>query len=190
METLGTDSNAVVLSMACIKIDLDNKPTYQQMIDDAFFVKLDAKDQMTRLHRKSSRSTMDWWAKQCDLVKQKSFLPSPTDVKAEEGIEQFRSWFKQRDTNKQEWMFARGNLDQIVLDSLTECVGVEPILFFNRWRDVRTAVDFLTGSTSGYCDVPDFDPQALVRKHDPIHDCAYDGMMLMYGVKNDRTKND
>lgn len=183
IETLGTDSNAVILSMACIKIDLENKPSYQEMIDNAFFVKLDAKDQMTRLNRTSSRSTMDWWAKQCDIVKIKSFVPSSDDVKAEDAIELFRDWVKENDTDKKEWIFARGNLDQIVLDALSDSLQVEPIFFFNRWRDVRTAVDFLTGTINGYCKVPDFDPQAHVRKHDPVHDCAYDGMQLLYGVK-------
>lgn len=183
VETLGTDSNAVILSMACVKVDLENKPKYQEMIDSAFFVKLDAKDQMSRLHRTTSRSTMEWWAKQCDLVKKKSFVPSPDDVKAEDAIELFRDWIKEKDTNPQDWIFARGNLDQIVLDAMTVSIGAEPIFFFNRWRDVRTAVDFLTGTVNGYCKVPDFDPQAYVRKHDPVHDCAYDGMMLLYGVK-------
>jgi hypothetical protein len=50
------------------------------------------------------------------------------------------------------------------------------------WRDVRTAVDLMGGGTNGYCDVihPLFE-RAQVIKHHPVHDCALDAMMLMYG---------
>jgi hypothetical protein len=50
------------------------------------------------------------------------------------------------------------------------------------WRDMRTAVDLLSGGTNGYCDVvhPKFN-RADVIKHHPVHDCALDAMMLLYG---------
>lgn len=184
IETLGKTTESVVLSMACIRIDLDHKPTYSQMIESAFFVKLNVEDQVKRLKRTISKQTIDWWAKQCDLAKNKSLKPSPNDVTAEEAINLFREWANKQDINKNEWVFARGNLDQLIIDALTESIHQEQVFHFNRWRDVRTAIDFLTGSTNGYCTVPNFDPKAHVIKHDPVHDCAYDGMMLLYGEKH------
>ena len=50
------------------------------------------------------------------------------------------------------------------------------------WRDVRTAVDCLYGSSNGYVEVvKDGFDRAAVIKHHPVHDCALDAMMLMYG---------
>jgi hypothetical protein len=61
-------------------------------------------------------------------------------------------------------------------------LGVEPIFHYSKWRDVRTAVDFLSGSNNGYCEVDyeGFDPALDITKHNPIDDCVYDAMQLMY----------
>ena len=39
VETLGKESNSVMLSMAAIYFNPDQKPSYQQLRDEAFFVK-------------------------------------------------------------------------------------------------------------------------------------------------------
>lgn len=191
VETLGKESNSVILSMAAIYFDPDKGPSYKEMYDDAFFVKFDVVDQMKRLDRKVGKTTMQWWSKQCDNVKLKSFKPNPAiDVKFEDGYEAMRKWAASKNDDKC-YVWARGNLDQLVLDSFEEQLELKPIWPFSRWRDVRTAVDFLYGVNTGYVtvEVPPwvdaFDPALHVTKHNPIDDCCYDAMMLMYGKKND-----
>ena len=185
VETLGKESSAVILSMACVYFDPIKKPSPDEMRETAFFAKFNAKDQMERLGRTMTRSSLDWWAKQCDNVKAISFKPSDNDVLIEDGIEAMRVWSKTFPLHDKCWVFARGNLDQLVLDSIEEKLGIEPVFFFNRWRDVRTAIDLLKGTTSGYCkvDYPGFDPYLHITKHNPIDDCIYDAMMLQYGVE-------
>lgn len=185
VETLGKESSAVILSMACVYFDPTKKPSPDEMRETAFFAKFNAKDQMERLGRTMTRSSLDWWAKQCDNVKAISFKPSDNDVLIEDGIEAMRVWSKTFPLHDKCWVFARGNLDQLVLDSIEEKLGIEPVFFFNRWRDVRTAIDLLKGTTSGYCkvDYPGFDPYLHITKHNPIDDCIYDAMMLQYGVE-------
>jgi hypothetical protein len=191
VETLGKESNSVILSMAAIYFDPDKGPSYKEMYNDAFFVKFDVVDQMKRLDRKVGKTTMQWWAKQCDNVKIKSFKPDPSrDVKFEDGYESMRQWAATKNDDKC-YVWARGNLDQLVLDSFEEQLEIKPIWPFSRWRDVRTAVDFLYGVTNGYVtvEVPpwveSFDPALHVTKHNPIDDCCFDAMQLMYGKKNE-----
>lgn len=186
VETLGKKSSSVILSMACIYFDPDKKPSPQEIRSNAFFVKLDAQDQIKRLKRTVTKSTMEWWAKQCDQVKQKSFFPASSDVKLEDGIERMREWSNKFPDRKRCWVWARGNLDQLVLDDAEEQLEIDPVFHYSKWRDVRTAVDFLTGSVTGYCkvDYPGFDPALHITKHDPIDDCVYDAMMLIYGAKS------
>jgi hypothetical protein len=183
VETLGKETNSVVLSMACIYFEADDTRTHEEMRRDAFFVKIDVKDQITRLKRSVTKSTMEWWAKQSQIVKDKSVNVKPDDVKIEDAIEMFRAYANKHDPDKKAIVWARGNLDQMVLDAVEEQLGVEPVFFYNRWRDVRTAVDFITNSTTGYCDVdfPGFDPYVHIYKHDPVDDCVYDIMMLVHG---------
>ena len=55
VETLGVESNAVVLSAALIQFDVDKRPTYQDLLDNACFVKLNSKDQIARKSNRARR---------------------------------------------------------------------------------------------------------------------------------------
>jgi hypothetical protein len=182
VETLGKESNSVILSMAAVYFNPDEKPSPQDLLDGAFFVKFDVEDQITRLHRAVGRTTMQWWVKQCQNVREASFIPADYDVRFEVGYEAMRQWAASKNDDKC-WVWARGNLDQLVLDSIEEQLELKPIWPFSRWRDVRTAIDFLYSKTTGYCDVdyPGFDPKLHITKHNPIDDCVLDAMQLMYG---------
>jgi hypothetical protein len=190
VETLGKESNSVILSMAAIHFDPANPKPYKEYKDSAFFVKFEVEDQIKRLDRKVGKSTMQWWAKQCDNVKAVSFKPNKFDVKFEDGYEQMRKWANTFNEPKS-WVWARGNLDQLILDSFEEQLGIEPIWPFARWRDVRTAIDIMYETDKGYINVVTppwvdaFDPKLHVTKHNPIDDCAFDIMQLLYGEKKD-----
>jgi hypothetical protein len=182
IETLGIESTSVILSLSCIYFRAEDKPTYKQLKQDAFFVKFDGKDQATRLHRKIDKGTVEWWEKQCLFAKQKSLIPTAEDYKLQDGLKLFHDWVKTKNAGDC-WVWARGSLDQVILQSSERAVGMDTIFPHNRWRDVRTAVDMLYGSANGYCDVdhPEFLYERDVIKHDPVDDCALDIMMLIYG---------
>ena len=119
VETLGKRSNSVILSMACIYFDPDTKPSHHELREGAFFAKFDVRDQHKRLGREMGQSTMDWWAKQCDNVKKASFIPHEIDCRFEDGYEAMRQWVKEKNDDKC-WVWARGNLDQLVMDDIEE----------------------------------------------------------------------
>jgi hypothetical protein len=189
VETLGKESNSVILSMAAIYFEPDKEPSHTQLRDSAFFVKFDVQDQIKRLNRKVGKTTIEWWSKQCENARNKSFKPRADDIQFEIGYEAMRQWANTKNDSKC-WVWARGNLDQLVLDSMEEQLELKPIWPFSRWRDVRTAVDFLYGTTNGYVEVDTpawveaFDSKLHITKHNPIDDCIFDAMQLMYGKKN------
>ena len=186
VETLGKRSSSVILSMACIYFNPLEKPSPQELREGAFFAKFKVKDQVQRLGREINQPTVDWWAKQCENVRVASYKPSQHDVEFEVGYEAMREWVAKKNDNKC-WVWARGNLDQLVLDDIEEQCGLKPIWLFNRWRDVRTAVDFLYDTQDGYTDVdyPGWDSKMEIYKHNPVDDCLLDAMMLLYGVKHE-----
>jgi len=189
VETLGKESNSVILSMAAIYFEPDKEPSHTQLRDSAFFVKFDVQDQIKRLNRKVGKTTIEWWSKQCENVRVKSFKPRADDIQFEIGYEAMRQWANTKNDSKC-WVWARGNLDQLVLDSMEEQLELKPIWPFSRWRDIRTAVDFLYGTTNGYVEVDTpawveaFDSKLHITKHNPIDDCVFDAMQIMYGKKN------
>lgn len=181
VETLGTESNCVVLSAAIIHFDTNEKVGYDDLLAKALFVKFDAQYQIKELKRTIENETLEWWSKQHDYVKKVSMTPSADDLTPQEGITKLREYVNKYAGDKTMW--ARGSLDQMSIDSLSRMVGEEPIVRYNMWRDVRTAVDLLCETaTDGYCTVehPNFQRHNVI-KHHPTHDCALDIMMLMYG---------
>lgn len=186
IETLGVESTTVVLSAGIVYFDpaADDNLSYEELVERGLFVKFDAKDQVKRLDRTITKSTLDWWAKQGKWQQETNFNPLEDDLLVEDGFKVLHKYINKYLKGKSwetEIMWARGSLDQMAIDSLANKAGVDPIAPFNRWRDVRTAVDMLTGSTNGYCEVADLDWDK-VAKHHPVHDCALDALMLMRGI--------
>jgi len=187
IETLGVESTAVVLSAAIIHFDaeVDTDISFKELVQRGLLVKFDAKDQVKRLDRTMTKSTLDWWGKQGSYQQKLSFVPDASrDITTEDGLQAIRKYINQyhRGADPQTMtIWARGSLDQMAIDSLALKAGVEAIAPFNRWRDVRTAVDLMTDSKNGYCKVTDLDRDE-VAKHDPVHDCALDILMLLRGV--------
>jgi hypothetical protein len=182
IETLGVESTTVILSAALVHFDVTKNPSYQDLLDNALFVKFNAKDQAKRLGRTVDIGTIEWWQNQHEYVRRVSLDASGDDVLAEDGIRQIHDYMNKFPGAQKMTMWTRGSLDQMAMDSLCKKVDMVPITGYNMYRDVRTAVDCFTGSTNGYCNVdhPNFN-RAAVIKHHPVHDCALDAMMLMYG---------
>lgn len=184
IETLDTESTAVILSASIIQFDLNETYTYEQLLEKALFVKFDVKEQIENYKRTISKQAVEWWGKQHSHVRKLSVTPSEEDVSASEGLLQIKEYITKHSSGQDEAFWARGSLDQMAIDSLSYKLGIEPIAPYYVWRDVRTAVDILCeSSNNGYCTVkhPSFQ-QHQVIKHHPTHDCALDIMMLMYGV--------
>jgi hypothetical protein len=184
VETLGVESNCVVLSAAMVHFDPEARPTYQDILDNACFVKFDVKEQMS-VGRTASKSTLEWWKSQHEYVRKTSLDPSREDMTVENGMQKFYDYMAKFPNAKKQTMWARGSLDQMAIDSLAVKFGLEEITGYNMWRDVRTAVDILYGTTNGYVEVvhPLFQRHEVI-KHHPVHDCALDAMQLMYGKPN------
>ena len=181
IETLGKDSNAICLS-ACLMSLPDGDFTYEELLNNNLFVKFNLKEQRD-LGRKADKDTVEWWKTQNDHCKRVSLYPTESDSSAEDGLDLLREYFKNNSKGKNDTNWIRGNLDGIVVDSLAAMIGVKEYAPWWCYRDVRTAVDILKESSDGrgYCKIPGFDVTKVI-KHDPIHECAYDAMMLKYGV--------
>ena len=175
--------------MACIHFRVEDKPTYKELKESAFFVKLSVRNQVEVYSRKINKGTIDWWEKQCLNTKNWSYIPHKDDKPLDEGINALHEWVKTKN-EKDTWVWARGSLDDVILQAAERQVKVEPVFAYSRWRDVRTAVDLLMLSKNGYCEVshPDFLYERDVTKHCPVDDCALDIMMLLYGKERAENK--
>lgn len=183
IETLDIESTAIILSIACTHLD-DKVDSYQDMLDNSIMLKFDVREQL-RAGRTSGKSTRDWWERQSDMVKKASLIPNENDLSVQETFNLLKSWLIDKGFSKSDQVFARGALDSVTIESLARTFDIQPFIRYNQWLDVRTAIDFMyETSNNGYVDVdyPGFEV-SMVLKHHPVHDCAYDGMMLLHGKK-------
>ena len=185
VETLGAESNSVILSAAIVYIDINAKNTWETLYENTLFVKFNVREQIQKYNRVTDKDTITWWNKQCDIVKRKSFIPSKDDLSAKEGISKLRAYIKDKCDPEKTTIWTRGNLDQVAFDSLSKNCDEEVIMNYYNYRDVRTFVD-ITANTSkrGYCKIskdkyPEFDNN-IVMKHNPIDDIVYDVLMMLY----------
>jgi len=179
VETLGVESTAVILSAAILYFEEGDD--YDTLLKKALFVKLDSKYQIEHLKRTVDPETLKWWSNIHPSIRELSFVPHPSDMHPAEGIDKIKQYVKQYGPNV---VWARGSLDQMVIDSLCTKLDTDKIVPYNNWRDVRTGVEILCSTAkNGYCDVnhPTFGRHNVI-KHHPVHDCALDAMMLLYGV--------
>lgn len=186
IETLSTESNTVILSVGMCYARMDS--TYTDLQQDSIFVKFDAKEQVEKYNRITSKDTLDWWSKQPEEAKRISLYPSSTDVSTVDGINQIKTWMKQYKNYKQEYVWTRGSLDQMAFDSLCKSAQQEVISPYWNYKDIRTGIMCLkTTEERGYCKVKypyndEFNYDELFKlKHDPKVDCQIDAIQLIYG---------
>lgn len=184
IETLGVESNAVVLSVGCVRfsmsdverdVNLTMNQRYQNYLKDALFVKFYQNEQL-EAGRTSENEAMQWWLNQAEIPRMKSFYKSGSDMPVVNGIKAINEYCKGHDA-----FWARGGLDQILYDALCRQFKQPLVAEYWNWLDFRTAVNLTKNTASkGYCTIPGFDRYQVV-KHDPVHDAAYDILMLLYG---------
>lgn len=191
IETLSTESTSVVLSAAITYFDFadaiedrseDNLLSeYNRYVMTSKFVKFNVAEQK-QLGRISDKGTYNWWMRQADIPRNVSFYAREDDLSVKQGIDSIRSYINAHGGPDQ-IVWARGSLDQMAFDSLCRSIGEEPPFHYNKWRDVRTAVDLLASdSKGGYSLIPNFNPDIHVVKHIPQNDCALDILQLLYHV--------
>ncbi len=180
VETLSLKEVGVVLSAAIVEFNPLGGETMSQLLEKALLVKFDAAEQV-RAGRVMDEDVVEWW-KQQDPEVQKVSLGNVGAVSTLRGISALRKYITDRVGVEEDYVFwTRGSLDQFVTDSLCASVGQKPIVPYRFYRDVRTAVDILYGTSRGYTSVPKKVLDVEVRKHDPRHDVCYDALMLASG---------
>ena len=178
IETLCLRETAAILSIGIVPVDFSEEFDYQDLIDRSWFIKFDARDQIERLGRTKDEDTINWWKQQDRETIRSQVKPLETDVTLEEGLKQTAEWMQSVEgyNRKSSWVWTRGGMDAMITEHA--CIQVERQPLFPFWvvRDVRTAVDIIAGTDRGYCQVDAVLPE--VQKHHPVHECAYDAMMI------------
>lgn len=180
LETLGKGTDSIILSIAIVYFELGEHISYEELLKRSLLVKFNVMEQK-KMGRKINRDTLEWWSNQPKDAQKASLFPSKNDVTVEKGI-RLLDEYVEKHGSKENMSWARGSLDQLLLDSLYTAINKKPSLKYNQYMDIRTFNRLMKESTDafGYTSIPNFDMSKVV-KHHPVHDIALDVMGILYG---------
>lgn len=185
-ESLSTIPNSKVIDLSAVPFVEGEDASFKELVSRGIQIKFDLRSQTNRV---SDEYTIAWWKSQCEEAK-KALIPSDSDVTIKEGVGILLKFLEDNKINRNSHMFSRGmSFDfPILVTMLQEYYGVEvinterPYKFWNE-RDIRTAIE----STMGVRDQTTVPlPKGVLDgfvKHNSIHDCAKDIIMMNYAKK-------
>lgn len=183
-ETLGVTDDSVLLSVGILPCpDISGTYTVKDLISSGLYIKFN-REQQYKAGRKLDSNTLEWWEKQGDAAK---IVLSNTNlhdiVKAQLTIRSFM--FEHGFDKRESKIWSRGMIDQrwwqsFCMTCATLDQNVNDFLPFQNWRDIRTILEVLTGSTKG--SIQDDDPRFI--KHNALSDCVLDYLRMQNALLN------
>ena len=170
LETLGTDPNALILSMGAVAFDITDKNLTtidpSQIKEYCPHFQASFKPQEQQSIRTIDWSTVKWWMEQKPEARQRVTYPNPPADVVHEVVAQFDIWLQGVITTDLKYAKLWGNgssFDCVLLESLYRDFGyVFPFKWWN-FRDLRTLRD-LAGS------VPAPESVQVGIEHDALDD--------------------
>lgn len=179
IETLGTLSDSVIMSVGMVAVDSEKDYTFEELLKDGYYAKLDVADQV-KSGRKIYKDTLDWWATQGDAAKH-ILAPKPDDMKWRDLMPNMIDWLKSQGVQYSKAKFySRGShFDFGILNDLFRRTGDAgpndlPWRYWNL-HDAKTVVLTLLGE-----DI-DVVPEGFIH-HDCLHDAAREYLKMEAAV--------
>ncbi len=139
LETLGTDSECVVMSIGAVFFDRESLE-----LGESFYSTLDIEDQV-ELGRTINPATIKWWMNQNDHARS-VFLEKATPT--DKALERFVTWIETQGGERVRPWGNGSNFDISIMESLIKNFGVTPPWRFSDIRDLRTFKDLYSKKTN------------------------------------------
>ena len=159
IETLGTDSNALVVSISAVQFDLGS-----QDIGERFEIGLNQEQQLANGAVKD-QETVDWWEKQSDEAKE--MLNRLKKVDVDEALQAFNSWVKEnfKAPSKIKLWGNGATFDNVIVENLFKRHDVKFAIPYYCHKDVRTLTYLTKTNPRQY--------EFIGIKHYGIDDCLH-----------------
>lgn len=181
-ESLGTDSDAVVVSLGLVVADFNDRElmTFDSLYESAIEIKLDVESQ--KQTRYIDQDTVEWWKKQSREA-QKILIPSEHDVELEEMfylLDHYFTGFEDFNKNKENWISRRAFDACLVKHICSRTLGMKEYVPFWNWRDVVSLIHGISYLQRGTFDVPKELLPDNVTVHDARTDVVLDCLRIKY----------
>lgn len=167
LETLSTDSNAVVSAIGAVIFDMDTKEVVSK-----YYRVLSFEDQL-QLGRKVDESTLAWWFGQSKEASEIYTTKEKTNT--HQALKELYSFMVDNSDVQKLRVWGNGpSFDLTILETLMKDFGIKPPYSFRNIRCLRTFKEFVT---------KDKKVERVGIHHNALDDCLYQINVVLAGLE-------
>jgi hypothetical protein len=177
LETLDLKPTGVIISLGVVLLDISKVQPFEELVAQGINIYFNKQQQIER-GRTMGDSTIQWWEQQSlNNPLAAECLDYPDPVNCEELFLELNTLYTklnyQPNRKEMRWL-SRGYFDITFMNSFCDTFGLDPMMKFWCWRDIRS---YLDGAGLGSQNEKMDKPKGMIA-HNSLHDAAYEGWML------------
>lgn len=184
-ETLSRWDDAVMLSFSMVGAPIDQAISFEQLCNEALFVKLDAKEQKDVYKHRTDKKTIDWWRNNPSVeAKNKSLKPTDVDCSVKLIPLMMKEWMDKMGFDFKTAEYADRNLfDWNKLQYIFE-TDLQMDVPWNYHNQLDFSSVFKAWGMDRYAGIYPNDIPARFKfvYHNPVHDAALDWLRMQHAM--------
>lgn len=186
-ESLGLNENSVLLSLGVVAFDTKDydiqsdgvETTFNKLLEQGLYVKLDAKEQTQKYKRTIDKSTLMWWTEQGEEAKD-VLRKSDDDVSLDRMELLLKDYFELNGVTKNTPVWSRGYTEPMWYESVKLNLNTYGSIRHYQYRDIRTLLNVMIEdkylSRNHINTIKQ--PENFI-KHNALHDVCFDAVQFL-----------
>ena len=186
-ESLGLGENSVLLSLGVVAFDTKDydiqsdgvETTFNKLLKQGLYVKLDAKEQTQKYKRTIDKSTLMWWTEQGEEARE-VLRKSDDDVSLDRMELLLKDYFELNGVTKNTPVWSRGYTEPMWYESVKLNLNTYGSIRHYQYRDIRTLLNvviedkYLSRNHINTIKQPE-----NFIKHNALHDVCFDAVQFL-----------
>ena len=186
-ESLGLNENSVLLSLGVLAFDPSDydiagdgvETTFNKLLQQGLYVKLDAKDQAKTYGRTINKSTLVWWTEQNEEASQ-VLTRCDDDVKLPDMESLLNEYLEMNGVTRNTPVWSRGYTEPMWYESVKLNLNTYGSIRHYQYRDIRTLLNVVIEDkylSRNHINSIKY-PENFV-KHNALHDVCFDAVQFL-----------
>ena len=186
-ESLGLNENSVLLSLGVLAFDPSDydiagdgvETTFNKLLQQGLYVKLDAKDQAKTYGRTINKSTLLWWTEQNEEASQ-VLTRCDDDVKLPDMENLLNEYLEMNGVTRNTPVWSRGYTEPMWYESVKLNLNTYGSIRHYQYRDIRTLLNVVIEDkylSRNHINSIKY-PENFV-KHNALHDVCFDAVQFL-----------
>ena len=186
-ESLGLNENSVLLSLGVLAFDPSDydiagdgvEVTFNKLLQQGLYVKLDAKDQMKTYGRNINKSTLLWWTEQNEEASQ-VLTRRDDDVKLPDMENLLNEYLEMNGVTNNTPVWSRGYTEPMWYESIKLNLNTYGSIRHYQYRDIRTLLNVaIEDKYLSRNHINTIEHPVSFIKHNALHDVCFDAVQFL-----------